>query len=492
MIIFLGKHLIEVIFLKNGVLSNLEPIKVFEYFEIISAIPRGSGKTEKISNYCEAFAKERELQYYRDEAGNVVIFKSGSIGRENEEPIILQGHLDMVCEKENDCTIDFDNDGLSLAVDGDFVYAEGTTLGGDDGIAVAMCLALLDSDDISHPPVEVVFTVDEEIGMLGADVFDASVLKGKRMINIDSENEGVLWVSCAGGARIDIELPINKEKNDGNCYEITVGGLHGGHSGAEIHIGYANASVLMGRLLEKLNSECNISIVSIDGGTKDNAITRECIATVCADCDIIGIVSETEAEFKNEFSETDPDLFVTLRETDCDFAAMTAESTNAAVSLLNELPYGVMAMSKEIDGLVETSLNLGILKTNENKINFGYSVRSSKDEDREALLCRLIFIADKNGASNEITGRYPGWAFVKNSELQRIMAETYKEMYGKDMLVTAIHAGLECGMFCGKISGLDCVSLGPDLFDIHTPSETMSVSSVKRVWEYLLAVLAKL
>lgn len=478
--------------MKNNVLSGLEPKKVFEYFETISDIPRGSGKTEKISDYCENFAKEKGLDYCRDEAGNVIIFKKGSEGRENEQPVILQGHLDMVCEKENDCNIDFETDGLSLAVDGDFVYAEGTTLGGDDGIAVAMCLALLDSDDISHPPIEAVFTVDEEIGMLGADALDTSVLKGKRMINIDSENEGVLWVSCAGGARIDIELPVKREAAGGNCFEITVGGLHGGHSGAEIHVGYANASVLMGRLLAKLSEKTNLSLVSVDGGTKDNAITRECVAVIRADEDISGCSAEIEAEFKKEFCETDPDLFVGVKSVDRNYDAMSADSTNAVISMLNELPYGVMAMSKEIDGLVETSLNLGTLDTNADIVHFGYSVRSSKNDDREALLDRLVAIADKYSASNEITGRYPGWAFVKDSALQKVMAETYKEMYGRDMQVTAIHAGLECGLFCGKISGLDCVSLGPDLYDIHTPSERMSISSAKRVWEYLLAVLANL
>lgn len=485
-------NLIEGDFLKNNVLGNLEPQKVFGYFEAISAIPRGSGKTEKISDYCENFAKDKGLEYCRDEAGNVIIFKNGSKGRENEEPVILQGHLDMVCEKESDCSIDFDNDGLSLAVDGDFVYAEGTTLGGDDGIAVAMCLALLDSSDIPHPPIEAVFTVDEEIGMLGADVLDTSVLKGKRMINIDSENEGVLWVSCAGGARFDIELPIKREAKSGNCFEITVGGLHGGHSGAEIHVGYANASVLMGRLLAKLSEKIRFSLISIDGGTKDNAITRECVAAVCSD-EAIGLyLNEIEAEFKKEFSVTDPDLFVSARPVDFCSDTMTADSTKALVSLLNELPYGVMAMSKEIEGLVETSLNLGTLDTNETRVHFGYSVRSSNDDDKEVLLEKLIEIADKYCASNVVSGRYPGWAFVKDSALQKAMAETYKEMYGKDMQVTAIHAGLECGLFCGKISGLDCVSLGPDLFDIHTPSEKMSISSAKRVWEYLLAVLAKL
>lgn len=481
--------------LKNGILSNLEPKKVFEYFEIISSIPRGSGKTEKISDYCESFAKEKGLRYHRDEIGNVVIFKNGSAGRENEEPVILQGHLDMVCEKENGCNIDFDNDGLSLAVDGDFVYAQGTTLGGDDGIAVAMCLALLDSNEYSHPPVEVVFTVDEETGMFGAEALDTSILGGKRMINIDSENEGVLWVSCAGGARIDIESPFARENNAGNCIEITVGGLHGGHSGAEIHVGYANASVLMGRLLSKLSESFEFSLISINGGTKDNAITRENIAVISTDGnsdEIKSAINEIGSEFKAEFSSTDPDLFVKADSMNSELAAINKETTQNIITLLNELPYGVMAMSDEIEGLVETSLNLGTLRTAESSVHFGYSVRSSKDNDKEKLLGKLVDIAKKHGATSRISGIYPGWAFKKDSPLQQIMAEVYKNVYGKDMLVTAIHAGLECGLFCGKISGLDCVSLGPDLFDIHTPSERMSISSVKRVWEYLLCVLEKL
>lgn len=480
----------------KGILSNLEPQKVFEYFEIISSIPRGSGKTEKISDYCESFAKEKGLRYHRDEIGNVVIFKNGSAGRENEEPVILQGHLDMVCEKENDCNIDFDNDGLSLAVDGDFVYAEGTTLGGDDGIAVAMCLALLDSSEYSHPPVEVVFTVDEETGMFGAEALDTSVLNGKRMINIDSENEGVLWVSCAGGARIDIELPFAREKKTAeNCVEITLGGLHGGHSGAEIHVGYANASVLMGRLLSKLSEKIDYSLVSINGGTKDNVITRENIAVISTEGnfdEFKSAISYIESEFKAEFSSTDPELFVKAELIKSDISAMNTETTQNIIALINELPYGVMAMSNEIEGLVETSLNLGTLRTAENSVHFGYSVRSSKDNDKEKLLENLVDIANKYGASNRISGRYPGWAFKNNSPLQQIMADVYKSIYGKEMLVTAIHAGLECGLFCGKISGLDCVSLGPDLFDIHTPAERMSISSVKRVWEYLLCVLEKL
>ncbi len=482
--------------LKKGILSNLEPKKVFEYFEIISSIPRGSGKTEKISDYCEGFAKEKGLRYIRDEIGNVVIFKNGSAGRENEEPVILQGHLDMVCEKENDCNIDFDNDGLSLAVDGDFVYAEGTTLGGDDGIAVAMCLALLDSNEYSHPPIEVVFTIDEETGMFGAEALDTSILGGKRMINIDSENEGVLWVSCAGGARIDIEMPfIREEKTAENSVEITLGGLHGGHSGAEIHVGYANASVIMGRLLAKLSESFDFTLISINGGTKDNAITRENIAVVSlnGNCDEFkSAISAVESEFKAEFLLTDPEMFVKAESIKSDAGAMNKETTQKIIALLNELPYGVMAMSKEIEGLVETSLNLGTLKTAENSVHYGYSVRSSKDDEKEKLLENLVAIADKHGASNKISGIYPGWAFKKESPLQQIMADVYKSVYGKEMLVTAIHAGLECGLFCGKISGLDCVSLGPDLFDIHTPAERMSISSVKRVWEYLLCVLEKL
>lgn len=470
------------------ILEGIKPEKVFKYFEEISAIPRGSGNTDKIRDYCVDFAKERNLKYITDDAGNIIIYKPACQSVDSET-VIIQGHLDMVWEKDDTSTINFETDGLVLAVDGDYIHANGTTLGGDDGIAVAMGLALLDSDVIKHPPLEIVFTADEEVGMTGAEGLDASALKGKRMINLDSEAEGVLWVSCAGGVRADILFDAEFEENDKNTFEITVSGLHGGHSGAEIHKGYANANKVMGCLLEKLMSKCDFNICDINGGTMGNAITRDCKCIVSSDADICKAVSEISKEIADDYKDNDPDIILSAAVCDTSKKTMTKSSSDAVINLLNELPSGVIAMSGEIEGLVETSLNLGILKTENNTVSFEFSVRSGKDSEREKLCNTLCEICKNNSCKIDFRSPYPAWEFKPDSTLRDTMSSVYREMYGKEMEITAIHAGLECGIFCGKIEGLDCVSLGPDMFDIHTPKERLSISSCERVWKYLLRVL---
>ncbi len=473
-----------------NILNGLKPEKVFKFFEKISAVPRGSGHTEKIKKYCENFAIERNLKYISDDAGNIIIFKEGSKGRENENPVIIQGHTDMVWEKDETCNIDFETDGLELAVDGDFIYAKGTTLGGDDGIAVAMCLALLDSDEYSHPPLEIVLTSDEEIGMVGAMALDTSVLSGKRMLNLDSEAEGTLWVSCAGGARADISLNVHYESCREKTYKITVSGLHGGHSGAEIHNGYANANKIMGKLLNELKDKADFRIADIYGGTADNAITRDCCCLISSDnADINSIINEVGFAICGEIKSTDPDAVISVNVCENINEAFDAGSTNKLIALINDLPSGVIAMSKEIEGLVETSLNLGVLKHAKGIVSFGFSVRSSKDGEKIKLCERLKTIAENHSCTIDLNSEYPAWEYKKDSELRDVMSKTYFEMFGKEMTVTAIHAGLECGLFCGKIEGLDCVSFGPDMFDIHTPHEKLSISSTERVWNYLLKVL---
>ncbi len=470
------------------ILEGIKPEKVFEYFEDISAIPRGSGNTDKIRDYCVEFAKKRNLEYVADEAGNVIIFKpackSGS-----KEPVIIQGHLDMVWEKDESSPINFETDGLELEVDGDFVRAKGTTLGGDDGIAVAMGLALLDSDYIVHPPLEILFTADEEVGMSGAEGIDASVLKGKRMINLDSEAEGVLWVSCAGGVRADISFKAEVEPNTKNTFEIAVSGLHGGHSGAEIHKGYANANKVMSLVLEKLSDKCSFSVCEINGGTMDNAITRECRCVVASDDNICEAVSEISDLVVSMYKDTDPEMAITAALCPKSDFAMDNNSTLSVIGLINELPYGVIAMSKEIEGLVETSLNPGVLKTEGNTVSLCFSVRSGKNKEKEKLCDVLCGICKKYNSNISFRSSYPAWEFKENSALRDTMSTVYREMFGKEMEITAIHAGLECGIFCGKIEGLDCVSLGPDMADIHTPYERLSISSCERVWNYLLRVL---
>lgn len=472
-------------------LNGLNPKSVFGFFEEISSIPRGSGKTEKIRNYCERFASDRGLDYISDSGGNIIIFKPACGGCESREPIILQGHLDMVAEKSSDCSINMETDGLRLAVDGDLIYAEGTTLGGDDGIAVAMCLALLDDKNAYHPPLEVVFTADEEVGMLGASAFEASPLKGKRMINIDSEAEGTLWVSCAGGVRADIALNVDYESNRSRAFEIYLYGFHGGHSGTEIHKGYENADKAMGKLLRLLREKSDFRISEIFGGLMDNAIPREARCLIVSDCDIEQTVKEVFEDLRVDFGE-DINAKIKITRVPELASAMTKKSTNELVDLLCELPSGVISMSKEIAGLVETSLNLGMLSTADGFVKFGFSVRSGKDKERNKLVERISEISNKHSCKFSIYGEYPAWEYRENSPLRDAVKSVYRDMFGAEMRVAAIHAGLECGLFCGKIAGLDCVSLGPDIFDIHTPLERLSVSSTERVYSCLREILKKL
>lgn len=474
------------------ILNTLKPESVFGFFEEISAIPRGSGKTEKIRNYCESFAQARGLDYICDKGGNIVIFKPACGGCQSREPVILQGHLDMVCEKTGDCSINMETDGLRLAVDGDFVYAEGTTLGGDDGIAVAMCLALLDDKSAYHPPLEVVFTADEEVGMLGASAFDASCLKGKRMINIDSEAEGTLWVSCAGGVRADISYPAEYEKNSLPAFEIIMSGFHGGHSGTEIHKGYVNADKAMGELLKLLREKNDFRISEISGGLMDNAIPRDSRCVIVSASESVKQAVESICENLRADFSADPQAKITVSRVEAPEKAMSEKSSAELTDLLCELPSGVIAMSKEIDGLVETSLNLGTLSSDREDVKFGFSVRSGKDKERGKLVERISKISDKYSCGFSLYGEYPAWEYKEISPLRDKITAAYKELFGRDMTVAAIHAGLECGIFCGKINGLDCVSLGPDIFDIHTPSEKLSISSTERMWQCLLRVLETL
>ena len=470
-----------------GVLTDLQPKAVMHYFEELCAIPHGSLDTKRISDYCVRFARERGLKYVQDESNNVVIYKDGTPGYEDHPAVILQGHLDMVCEKDGDCDIDFSVDGLRLRHDGEYISAEGTTLGGDDGIAVAYALALLDAKDLKHPPLECVFTVDEEIGMLGADAMDMSVLKGRLLLNCDSEDEGVLTVSCAGGARSDFKLSLSREPAV-TCYRVAVEDLLGGHSGVEIHKGRANANKVLGDILKDLN----VRLVSIDGGSKDNAIPRATIAYVCTE-DPAFPAAFTAAceEARKTLPETETEVRFSCESATC-AEMFTKECSDAVLGLLCDLPNGVQAMSKDIEGLVQTSLNLGILETTDEYVRMAFSVRSSVNEEKEALLDQLRALAKKYTAAYEESGHYPAWEYRKDSILRDTMVSTYKDLYGKAPIVEAIHAGLECGLFCDRLPGLDAVSFGPQMYDIHTSRERLSIVSVQRTWEYLLAVLERL
>ena len=475
-----------------SILGHLEPANVFRFFEEICGIPHGSGNIDKISDYLVAFAKQRNLEYYQDEIKNVIIIKEATAGYENKEPIMLQGHMDMVAVKKPESTIDMTSEGLRLKVDKDIIYAEDTSLGGDDGIAVAYELALLDANNLSHPRIECIFTVDEEVGLNGAAAIDLSVCKAKRMLNLDSEEEGIFLTGCAGGMRVDCSLPLRREVKDGALCEIHIGGLTGGHSGAEIHKGRANSNTLMGRFLVHVAKEVAMNIGSMEGGLADNAIPRETnMQVVVSDVEALNAqVVWFDKILKTEYATKDSGIFakVVVKEVGS-FEAVTKEDSEKTGKLIFLLPGGVQAMSGDVEGLVETSLNMGQLSMKKDRVNLGFSVRSSVESAKYMLVEKLYALTESFGGSCTSTGDYPGWAYKVDSPLRDSMIKIYTEMFGKAPRIEAIHAGLECGFFLGKIPELDCVSIGPEMKDIHTTEETMSISSVKRTWEFILKVL---
>ena len=475
-------------------LAGLAPTSVFAYFEKICTIPHGSRNTKAISDYLVSFAQEHGVRYEQDALNNVVMFQEGTCGLEDHAPVILQGHMDMVCEKDADCPINMDTDGLDIAHDGEWIYANGTTLGGDNGVAVAYMLALLADKTIAHPPLECIFTVDEEIGMEGAAGVDLSSFKSRTMINLDSEDEGIFTVSCAGGARSVIHMPVQRRVVYGPCVKLTVEGLRGGHSGVEIHKNLANANKVMGEFLGRVLNIMPLCITKLKGGAKDNAIPRSCEATLIP----LGIhverineiAEQLQAEIREKFDE--PDAIVRGDNVDAlGGNALTTECSAKVIALLNAAPNGVQAMSQDIDGLVQTSLNLGVMSLEE-ELTLTFAVRSSVNQEKIDLLKRLQELAHFYEGNTTQMGDYPAWEYKKDSRLRQIMISTFKTMFDKEPEVVAIHAGLECGLLSEKLPGLDCVSIGPDMQDIHTSREKLSIASTKRTWDFLLAVLKEL
>lgn len=475
-------------------LAGLEPASVFGFFEEICAIPHGSRNTKKISDFLVNFAKEQGLTYIQDEMGNVILFGEGTCGMENHEPVVLQGHMDMVCEKDADVTLDMAVDGLDLTHDGHYIFAKGTTLGGDDGIALAYAMALLSDKSIAHPPLEIIITVDEEIGMLGADAIDVSMLKGRTLINLDSEDEGIFTVACAGGATATISLPVERRAVYGPCIRLSVSGLQGGHSGAEIHKNRANANKLMGEFMARIQKLMPLRLTSLAGGTKDNAIPRSCQATLVAMGIHLERINDIAQEFQAEVREQYDEPEALIQAFDVDALggnSLTDESTAKVIGLLCAAPNGVQAWSQDMEGLVQTSLNLGVLKLGE-RLTATFSVRSSVNAEKEALLEKLRELtAFYEGAYSQM-GEYPAWEYKKDSHLREVMVQVYKEMFGKEPKVLAIHAGLECGLLAEKMPGLDCVSIGPQMHDIHTSREKLDIASTARTWNFLLKVLSAL
>ena len=475
-------------------LAGLEPESVFGYFEKICSIPHGSGNTKAISDYLVSFAKERNIRYIQDELNNVILFGKGTQGYENNPPVILQGHMDMVCEKDADCPIDMETQGLDITHDGACIYAKGTTLGGDNGIAVAYALALLEDDTIPHPPLEVIITVDEETGMEGAAGIDLSMLKGKTMINLDSEDEGIFTVSCAGGARATIHIPAERRVVYGPCVKLTVEGLQGGHSGVEIHKNRANANKVMGEFLGRVQKLMPVCITKLEGGAKDNAIPRSCQVTLVAMGMHLERINDIAQTLQEEIRSTYDEPNAIVRGDDVDALggnALTSECSAKVIALLNAVPNGVQSWSEDISGLVQTSLNLGVLKFEE-EVTLTFAVRSSVNEEKQELLEKLKELAQFYDCGYTEMGQYPAWEYRKDSPLREKMMETFRNMFSETPRVVAIHAGLECGLLNEKIPGLDCVSIGPDMEDIHTSREKLDIASTARTWEFLLEVLKAL
>ena len=475
-------------------LAGLEPQAVFACFEKLCSIPHGSRNTKAISDYLVAFAGEQGIACIQDELNNVILFGEGTCGMENHAPVILQGHMDMVCEKDATCPLDMAVESLDVAHDDTCVYAKGTTLGGDDGIAVAYAMALLMDKTIPHPPLEVIITVDEEIGMLGATGIDLSMLKGRRMINLDSEEEGIFTVSCAGGATAVISLPNSRHAVYGPCIRLAVDGLRGGHSGAEIHKNRANANKVMGEFLGRIQKLMPLCLTSFSGGSKDNAIPRSCQATAVAMGIHLERINEVAAALQAEIREKYDEPEATVQAFDVDALGgngLSAEDSAKVIALLCAAPNGVQAWSSDIPGLVQTSLNLGIAKLGD-RFSATFSVRSSVNQEKQELLDKLRELAAFYGGSYSQMGEYPAWEYRKDSALRDTMVRIYRQMFGKEPEVLAIHAGLECGLLGQKLPGLDCVSIGPQMHDIHTSREKLEIASTERTWRFLLEVLKAL
>ncbi|HBA62650.1 MAG TPA: aminoacyl-histidine dipeptidase [Lachnospiraceae bacterium] len=479
-----------------AVLEHLEPQNVFRFFEDLCQIPHGSGDTKRISDYCVNFAKERGLEVIQDRVNNVIIRKPGTAGYEDSEPVILQGHLDMVCEKTLDSDHDFTVDPLSLYIEDGYVKARNTTLGGDDGIAVAFALAVLDSQDLVHPPIEAVLTVDEETSMVGAEALDMSVLKGRLLINIDSEEEGILTVGCAGGMSVHAEIPFAAEEVTESSLRIQIKGLLGGHSGSEIDRQRGNANQMMGQLLQHLRQDTRFDLISIDGGQKENVITYSCTARIGGTPEELDTVQKeilaTEAVWKTEFGKDEPNLRIELTEEPAAAVrVMQADAAGRIIAFLACAPQGVQCFNRELKGQVETSLNLGVVQTTDTSVQAFFLIRSSVNTKKAAVAEKLQALVSLAGGSSQIVNAYPAWSYDPDSRLRPLMAEVYQEMFGVQPEIKTIHAGLECGLFSGKCPDLDCVSFGPNLWDIHSVNERMDIASVGRMWEYLKAVLER-
>ncbi|MCL2854788.1 MAG: aminoacyl-histidine dipeptidase [Defluviitaleaceae bacterium] len=483
-----------------SVLKDLQPTDVFGYFEMICGIPHGSKDEKALSDAIKAWAENLGLWVHQDDVFNLIIKKPASEGFEGAKPVILQAHIDMVCEKNANVDFDFKTQGLNLLIDGDFVKADGTTLGADNGIGTAMIMAVLADKTIKHPPIEAVLTTVEEAGMDGAKGLDINLLEGRRMINLDSSEDGIFCSGCAGGGKVTVKLPIKSTTSaEGANTSVTlfVSGLKGGHSGADVHLERGNSNKILGQVLHSLTSP--FEIAEIGGGSKDNAIPREAWANliVTKSClDLLWVELEhIEATYKAELATSDPDVsikFINVRQVEEAVPVFSKQTHDAVIDLLLLIPFGPAHYSVDLPGLVETSNNLGVVTVKDDFVVITCAVRSSVESRKKSLCARIERLGQLMGAECIVSDGYPGWAYNPVSPIRETFKRVWEGQFGTPPKVMAIHAGLECGIFDSRLPGLDMISFGPDIFDLHTPDERVSISSVAKNQQFLVAVLEAL
>ncbi|MDY0234928.1 MAG: aminoacyl-histidine dipeptidase [Gudongella sp.] len=474
-------------------IEQIQPKKVFKWFHSLNQIPRCSGYEKQVSDFLVNFAKERDLEVYQDKALNVIIKKPGTQGYENLDAIIIQGHMDMVCVKGKNSQHDFTKDPIEMILEGDFLRANDTTLGADDGIAVAFGLAILDSDDLKHPPLEVLITTSEETGMDGVHALENTHLQGKTLLNIDSEEEGIFLVSCAGGGTKITKFKILKEEANKEALEIKISGLKGGHSGMEIIKQRGNAIKFMGRVLDTVRRSVDITLTEISGGSKHNAIPNLAVASfITGDInESKKIIEEFTEKLKEEYRVEEPNLTIEVSDIKVE-RTYSNELSESLIDYIMMVPDGVMYMSQDIKGLVQTSLNNAIIEEKDGFIEIVASVRSASSSSLREVLNILEIVAKRTGSKIEEVGNYPAWQYEENSKIREKALEVYKELFNKEPEVSAIHAGLECGLLKEILPDTDMISFGPNLFDVHTEKEHISISSGERVWKFLVALLESL
>ncbi len=483
----------------SSVLGDLKPQGVFKHFEKLTQIPRGSGNEKEVSDFLVNFAEDLGLEVIQEDCLNVIINKPATEGYENYKRVILQAHMDIVCTKEEGLDFDFTKDKIPLLIEGDMIRTEGTTLGADNGIALAMIMAILESRDLPHPPISALFTVEEETGMGGVLNLDSQNISGDILINLDSEEEGIVLASCAGGVKTLIKLPISWQDacEDKRAYKISIKGLLGGHSGIEIDKNRANAIKLLGRLLHFIDedNDNSIDIAYVSGGEKMNAIAKRAEALILineSENNMKTISNSYQNIFLNEYKSADENIEINIKKVEKPNKVISCDNKRSLINILRLIPNGVQTMSPEIEGLVQSSNNIGVLVTEDEQIVFSNAVRSSVKSQKKEICNRIEIISNLNNANLEFIADYPEWEFKENSPIRKLMASVYKDIIGEQIRIEAIHAGLECGFLKQKLGDIDMVSIGPSIYDVHTPKEHLSISSTKRVYEFLCEVLKRI